>query len=105
MTYGEIKACIRAYNRRVKERNDTKKNDTDYAVTVAYRTAITAGKTVLAGFSKTLKVPSLKEAFPELYPDTVDRQEPWQNQKARFAAYAAAYNDSLKRKRRKTKEG
>lgn len=70
-------------------------------MTVAYRAAVVAGMTALAGFSKKLKVPPMDEVFHEWYQTKEQNVEPWERQKAGFSAYVSAYNDALKRKKAK----
>lgn len=91
---------IRAYNRREKTRVDEKKQDLEYAVTVAYRAAVVAGTAALAGFSKKIKLPPMDEVFREWYQSKEQNAEPWEHQKAGFSAYADAYNAALRKKKR-----
>jgi len=57
--------------------------------------------TALSGFLKKVKIPPLNEVYREWFQSTDQSVEPWERQKAGFAAYAAAYNDARKRKQAK----
>jgi len=95
LTYGEIKACIRAYNRREEERAAEQRLKQKNLVSIAYRTAALVG--IMTWQPK--RAPTLEKAFPEWFGgDDAANTQLWKRQQAGMTAYVLAYNETLRAK-------
>lgn len=95
LSYGEIRACIRAYNRREKQRGEEEKIKQKSLITIAYRTSALISAMVW----NPKKAPTIEKAFPEWFGEEERGQESvplWKRQQAGMAGYFAAYNAALK---------
>lgn len=99
MTYGEIVASIRAFNRREEQRIKERRGEQEYLAVVAYKLAALVNPMIL----EPKKAPTFEKAFPEwnhAKPDEAPAVPLWKRQQAGMAAYVAAYNAARKRKGR-----
>lgn len=100
LSYGEIAAAIRAFNRREERRAKERRADFAYQSSIAYRQSALIAKMVL----EPKKAPKLEEVFPECRAEGEEAQEPaehlWRRQQAGMAAYVAAFNAARRRKER-----
>jgi len=99
MTYGEIMATIRAFNRREEQRVKEQRANHQYSAIVAYK--LSALISVMVWEPK--KAPKFEDAFPE-WAVKETNEEPavplWRRQQAGMAAYVAAFNAARRRKGR-----
>lgn len=95
LSYGEIKAFIRAYNRREQEHTEEQRLKQKSLVSIAYRTAALIG--IFTWEPK--RAPTLEKAFPEWFTDEQPAVPLWKQQQAGMAAYVAAYNQTVRAKK------
>lgn len=96
LSYGEIKAFIRAYNRREQSRAEEQRLKQKSFVSIAYRTAALIG--IFTWEPK--RAPTLEKAFPEWFTDEQPTVPLWKQQQAGMAAYVAAYNQTVRAKQK-----
>jgi len=96
LSYGEIKAYIRMYNRREQDRAEEQRLKQKSLVSIVYRTAALVG--IFTWEPK--KAPTLEKAFPEWFTEEQPTVPLWKQQQAGMAAYVAAYNQSYQAKQK-----
>jgi len=100
LSYGEIAAAIRAFNRHEERRAKERRADFAVQSSIAYRQSVLTAQLVL----EPKKAPKLEKVFPECCAEGEKKQEPaehlWRRQQAGMAAYVAAFNEARWRRER-----
>ncbi|MEG1882746.1 MAG: hypothetical protein RRZ24_11155 [Clostridia bacterium] len=100
LSYGEISAVIKSFNRHEKQRAEEWKAEKEaydrYLAVIAYKTAA-----LIAAMCFSKRPPTFEDAFPEFNKKTETEKQPtWQQQQAGMTAWVEAYNAKYRSKDR-----